>query len=1048
MILKFKNGGIIKLQYAGSIPSIGLQQIVEAANSGDTEKADALKNQFQLEQAKRIYADNKGEPIKTTTFSPDTGTITQGPDKLYSSAYDRWTTNTAKGQEFKRFVDGPLKFAVENGLILTTGLGTATRLAEAGRLGNGLHTASKVAPLWQDLAYAAGTSYFATHGLNGIKQDIWGKRQFNPLVTIMDALMTVPAIAAIKPTVNGIERMYNSGNMWARALRGEPASVRRVKRFFSNSTANNDYNNSLSRMEREVYNAIDAGEDALHDRKVIQDFITKKNDPNAYHDLGLSDISYSYEPVATIPQYEYHSTSQPVTFTNPITGETTTSAIQGVTKHPDWEVSVVTPRKERRLMYGNWRNLFGNGSLQPINAVERGNFRTISENNQSLIDAISKYRDMVNAKLRGKAVVGGSTHSIAEGLHSGIPNDLELYTSDKYLDDVLREFKITVTDKSARRIKGTSPYAINGQVDVHTLDPNGPDVEEIGALLNPEEHAAKRYNDMFKSFRGWFRRKPKTASKKEIADYFETLRSDPNVLTDLMRKNNLQGIGSTTASQEKFASRQTEMGLRLPLEDLDRTFDQIEAQIPGFVTFGEAYPNFDYTNIEGNKAFLRYFGLPESYATDFERMKRLYRQQHIQFTPSVREFEGAKSMAQAQRMGRKNAQYNGGQASGGGGNMLISARTGGFDGDYAQNTAAQYLPTYHPERITSGTEYVDSIEKTKLFGRKITPEEDEALVQLLGPNYFKGKRNLSDVLQEIAEKDLNNPKLNKLIQQVSRIIDVPRMTGVRYGGTNSIYVGNLSGEPISETFTLGRPFEFGRSFNESLAPSRDWANYGARHSVDDLPLEGLPKSKVDALRNYVQEWKDMLSNTKATAQKRGMRYIDTVEEAQAEMDRLEKIPVQKLGFSDVRTAYNNAVGNKLYRLNDRLYDLPEKLAIYGIVGGLGTAIGGLTYKTLRDDKHTQMKIGWHDDYFKNAYEQSPEYFPYTFTRPGKDWTETDFSVLDNFYENSNDAWNDWYNKNKTAIERDWKERRPIRKEGKRKEKEQDRQRKAEKEKKK
>jgi len=89
MILKCKNGGVIKLQFAGNIPSIGLQQMVEAANSGDTEKAEALKNQFQLEQAKRIYADNKGETIKTTTTSPNTGTITQGPDKLYNNAYDR-----------------------------------------------------------------------------------------------------------------------------------------------------------------------------------------------------------------------------------------------------------------------------------------------------------------------------------------------------------------------------------------------------------------------------------------------------------------------------------------------------------------------------------------------------------------------------------------------------------------------------------------------------------------------------------------------------------------------------------------------------------------------------------------------------------------------------------------------------------------------------------------------------------------------------------------------------------------------------------------------
>lgn len=1045
MILKNKNGGVIKLQHAGIMPSVSLQQIVDAANSGDVEKAELLKKQFQLEQAKRIYADNNGEEIKTTTNVPYTGVITQGRDKLYNNAYDRWTANTAKGQEFKRFVEGPLKFAVENGLLLTTGLGTATRLAEAGKLAKGLSTASKVAPLWQDLAYTAGTSYFATQGLNGLKQDIWGKRQFNPLVTTMDALMTLPAVAAIKPTVRGIEQMYNSGNMWARALRGEPASVRRVKRFFSNSTANNDFTNSLGRMEQEVSRAISAGEDALADRKTLQNFISNRSDPNAFSDAPLSDVSFSYEPVGRIPQYEYSPTSQTVTFTNPITGETTTDVMQGVTKRPDWEVSVPIPYRGSRLMDGYWT--FGRRrATNPINVVEKGNSRTISENSQTLIDAIAKYRDMVNAKLKGKAIVGGSTHSIAEGLHSGVPNDLELYTSDKYLDDVIREFKITVTDKSPRRIKGTSPYAINGQVDLHTLDPNGPDVEELGALLSPEEHAAKRYDDLFKSFRGLFRRKPKTASKKEIENYFETLKSDPSVLTDLMRKNNLQGIGGTDAAQEKFTRRQIEMGLKLPLEDLDRTFDQIEAQIPGFVTFGEAYPNFDYTNIEGNKAFLRYFGLPESYATDFERMKRLYRQQHIQFTPGIREFEGAKSMSQAQRMGRKNAQYSNGSASGGGGNMLISTSAGGFGGTSPQNTAAQYLPTHHPEKITTGAEYVDSIEKTKLFERKIIPEEDAALTQLLGPDYLKDKRNLSDVLEAIADKDLYNPKPNKTIQAISKIIDVPRMTGVRYGGTNSIYVGNLSGEPISETFTLGKPFEFGRSFNESLAPSRDGAIYGASHSVptvDDLPLEGIPKSEVDNLRKRVQEWRDLLSNPKASTQQRGMRYIDTIEDAQAEMDRLEKIPIQKIDLYDVGKRYHDAIGNKLYKTSDRLYNLRERLLVPTFLVGVSSAIGGLTYKTFKDDKKAQMMYGRNDDYFKNAYEQSPEYFPYEFKRTGKDWTKADVKYLDNFYDNQDAAWKDWYNKNKTAIERDWKERRPIRKEARRIEKAQESEKRAE-----
>lgn len=88
-------------------------------------------------------------------------------------------------------------------------------------------------------------------------------------------------------------------------------------------------------MEQEVSRAISAGEDALADRKTLQNFISNRSDPNAFSDAPLSDVSFSYEPVGRIPQYEYSPTSQTVTFTNPITGETTTDVMQGVTKRPD-----------------------------------------------------------------------------------------------------------------------------------------------------------------------------------------------------------------------------------------------------------------------------------------------------------------------------------------------------------------------------------------------------------------------------------------------------------------------------------------------------------------------------------------------------------------------------------------------------------------------------------------------------------------------------------------------------------------------------------------
>ena len=1047
MKYKLKQGGIVKLQNAGFIPSVGLQQIVEAANSGDTKKAEELKNQFQLEQARRIYADHNKEAIDTKVYHPNTGYITQGRDKLYKNAYDRWTANTAKGQEFKRFVDGPLSFFVENGLATAAGMGTLSRLAQGTKYANTLSTASKVAPLAEDVLSALGTSYFATRGLSGIKEDIWGKRKFNPLITALDATMTVPAITAIKPTINGMKELYNSGNMWARALRGEPRAIHRVKRVFNNNLANTDYRHSLSEMDTAVDKAITLGKNAQDDKSMLYSAIDAAENPNVpiYHSVRfpLSDISYQQRPVGKIYESEFIPETVEASFTNPLTGEKTIGRMFGVRKKPDLQISILSPNKLERLNIHPERYF---AKADPLNVVEKGITPTILENDASLTQAIAKYRDMVNARLKGKAIVGGSTHSIAEGLHSGVPGDLELYTKDKFLDDIIKDFQIKVTDRSTRRIKGTSPYAINGEVDLHTLDPHGPDVEELGALINPEEHAAKRVKDMSRSFRRLFGKKVKPANKKEIAEYFDRLQSDPEFLTDLMRKNNLQGIGGTDQAQAKFARRQTEMGLKLPLEDLDRTFEQIEAQVPGFVTFDQAYPNFDYTNVEGNKAFLRYFGLPEEFATDFERMKRLYRQQHEQFTPSIREFTGAKSMAQARRMGRKNAQYDSGDASGAGGNMLISSNGGGFGGSYGQNTVAQYLPTYHPENIKTGGEYVNAIEKTKLFERPISPEEDAALKKLLGPDYLVGHDNLSDVLQAIGRKDLKNPKLNPTIQKVSKIIDVPRMTGVRYDwDTNSIYTGNLSGEPISETFSLGRPFEFGRSFNDVLAPPRNEVSYGRSRSVktlEELPLEKMTKSNAELLRQRMQEWKEAMEDPKTFAQKNGFRYIDNVADAKSEIEKLEKVPIQKIGYGDVHDTYHNLVGNKLNRISDIVYDWPQKLFGGAVASGLLGLIGGATYFYANDNKQINLRSGWYDPYFRKAYENSPEYFPYTYKREKNEEFDTD--TYRNIWRESDKAWKDWYKKNKTAIERDWKERRPIRVEKRRIEKQEAKQERKEK----
>lgn len=89
--------------------------------------------------------------------------------------------------------------------------------------------------------------------------------------------------------------------------------------------------------------------------------------------------------------------------------------------------------------------------------------------------AVREYRDAINQILNEDGIVGGSTHSIAEGLHSGVPNDLEVYTTPHRLDAVLKKLNANITDRSTRRLKGTSPLAPHQDIDIHVLDRNGID---------------------------------------------------------------------------------------------------------------------------------------------------------------------------------------------------------------------------------------------------------------------------------------------------------------------------------------------------------------------------------------------------------------------------------------------------------------------------------------------------------------------------------------------------------------------------------------------
>lgn len=323
-------------------------------------------------------------------------------------------------------------------------------------------------------------------------------------------------------------------------------------------------------------------------------------------------------------------------------------------------------------------------------------------------------------------------------------------------------------------------------------------------------------------------------------------------------------------------------------------------------------------------------------------------------------------------MARKNAQYHGGDASGAGGNMLLASNTGGMPGA-PQVTAAQYLPTYHPENITSGSDYVNAIEKTKLFNRDFTTEEFmEAVKQgLINPSkHATGTSNISDVLQNIAREDLENPEVNKTIQKISRIIDVPRMTGVRYGGTNSTYVGNLSGEPISETFSLDKPFEFGRSFVDELAPIRTTQyGMGINGSIEDIPVKSLTPEMINDIDD-VETFGRLIKGDFSTAQhlrNRGFKIISNPEQLNSELENLKNVKYFRT-FTDTDKVFRNLY-SKLNHIDTKQHIIKQAIAPTllgtGMLGILGSGFYAIGDHVINDPMRFEA--------FNRLYNNNPEY---------------------------------------------------------------------------
>lgn len=112
MILKCKNGNVLKLQNAGTVPAF--QRAVAAVQNRDTQAVEqARKEAESLKEVEiqRNYNRLHGLPDDYQIQVNPQGTIEQGPKRLYANKLEKYLDETASGQEMVRMADTAKKVA-------------------------------------------------------------------------------------------------------------------------------------------------------------------------------------------------------------------------------------------------------------------------------------------------------------------------------------------------------------------------------------------------------------------------------------------------------------------------------------------------------------------------------------------------------------------------------------------------------------------------------------------------------------------------------------------------------------------------------------------------------------------------------------------------------------------------------------------------------------------------------------------------------------------------------------------------------------------------
>ena len=611
-------------------------------------------------------------------------------------------------------------------------------------------------------------------------------------------------------------------------------------------------------------------------------------------------------------------------------------------------------------------------------------------------DAIYKDYLHKNSIIGENGIQAGSSvvYSSPKGpVVTGIPADSEFLTTAQRSKQLLKDLDVYNTKQTSTVLSGDS-HKIKGKVEIEIIEqgstPNtskGTIAEELYHILNPSG-----YQQLLRSSavdtQGRVLSTPKEIEvPMSPEDLYQAFRQDPQ----LMRLKTI--LDNVKSGKGKHNSRVLTILNEHP-SDIDRVVDILGEGYFGRdfkMMFDKSMSNIDFTNIEKNKEFLNKLDLPESWASDSDKMKALYKVWKIQqsaTTRGVAHISGEPIETGINRLLQNFGRY---YYSGSGGNTVQNSKVGGgYEYSFNGIQGIIYTPlSYKEDTFTNVMDGYNAVKRQNIKGKsqgifsnnQSYVETNTILNEvntILGSN-LSNKSTIAEADQAIinyVNNELLNGKdystLEASIKKVSELLDLPSIRNhIDYYNVNQDisaggYVGRLQGKTNYYTYTGNYA---GTGQKSRLEPGGLFPNTQERPNQSTPRVGNAPeevranfKEQRNNLRKLMTNYENgIISENElpeelqtAIHSKWGASFeFDEIRTLLDDLDKLDDIRKEISIIKNNRDAIKKRVP-KIKELQSQYNNIIDNIKSRSIVGSLGLIttgiLGGLISNELKDKK--------------------------------------------------------------------------------------------------